>query len=134
QIAPVSAPLPTPRNFPFQWAGSGIHNSMVMLESAVGVSRAVTLQKANGTATVIVAAPLLAVVVNGPVTSNAAGTVPWASAVLIRLVHGVAAIGRRAPIDRATDSATPTRSIAVVFVLMLTLHICARDRLAWSGM
>src|SRR5260221_11887790 len=108
QMAPVSAPLPTPRNLPFQCAASGIHNSVRMLESAVGVNLVVTLQKGNGADTVIVAAVaalLLAVVVNGAVTSVAEVTVPSSNGTPIRLLHAVAAIGLRAVISTAVDKA-----------------------------
>ena len=112
-MAPVSAPLPTPRNLPFQCALSGIHNSVWMLESAVGVSLVVTLQNGKGADTVMVGAvaPLLfAVVVNGAVMSIADVTVPSSRLTPIRLLHAVAATGVRAVITIAVDRAAQKRS------------------------
>src|SRR6266850_7774244 len=77
-----------------------------MLESAVGVSVAVTLQKGNGADTVMVAAVaalLLAVVVNGAVMSIAEVTVPLNNGTPVRLLHAVAAIGRCAVSSIAVD-------------------------------
>src|SRR5580765_443697 len=107
-MAPVSAPFPTPRNLPFQCAASGIHNSVRMLESAVGVNVVVTLQKGKGADTVMVAALgalLLAVVVKGAVMSVADVTVPSSRWTPTRALHAVAAIGLRAVSSIAVDSA-----------------------------
>src|SRR5262249_20463346 len=104
QIAPVSAPLPTPRNLPFQCAASGIQISILMPESLVGVSVAVTLQNANGAETTIVAVPLLAVVVNGAVMSTALVIVPSKSDRPVRLVHAAAAT--RAVVSHGTIEIT----------------------------
>src|SRR3712207_4431948 len=75
-MAPVRAPLPTPRYLPFQLAASGIQSSMPMLESDVGVSVATTRQNGNGADTVISAVPLLAVVWYGSVIVVASVSVP----------------------------------------------------------
>src|SRR5215472_10002418 len=46
QIAPEKPPLPMPKNFPFQ-PDAGIHNSILMSESFVGLISAATRQKAG---------------------------------------------------------------------------------------
>jgi hypothetical protein len=74
-----------------------------MSESAVGVSVAVTRQNGNGAETVIVAAPLLAVVVYGAVISVADVTVPSGSGNVFRFAHGEAA--------RAGTAVSPTSVI-----------------------
>src|SRR5450631_2470637 len=77
-----------------------------MLESAVGVSVVVTLQKGKGADTVMVAAVaalLLAVVVNGAVMSVADVTVPSSNGTPVRLLHAVAAIGLSAVSSIAVD-------------------------------
>ena len=79
-----------------------------MLESAVGVSVVVTLQKGNGADTVMVAAVaalLLAVVVNGAVMSVADVTVPSSNRTPVRRLHAVAAIGLCAASSNAVDRA-----------------------------
>ncbi|HEY3159015.1 MAG TPA: hypothetical protein VGJ78_08660 [Vicinamibacterales bacterium] len=76
----------------------------------MGVSVAVTLQKGNGADTVMVAVPLLAVVVKGAVMSVADVTVPSSSRTLVRLLHAVAAIGRRAANDIAAKKAEQKRT------------------------
>src|SRR6185295_15378773 len=44
---PPSPPLPVPRNLPFHDAAAGIHNSILISESVVGISVACTRQNAG---------------------------------------------------------------------------------------
>src|SRR5580765_297331 len=91
-----------------------------MLESAVGVSVAVTLQKGKGADTVMVAAVgalLFAVVVNGAVMSVADVTAPSSRCALVRLAQAVAAIGLRAVSSIAVDRAEQKR-----IAIAKTLH------------
>ncbi len=113
-MAPVSAPLPTPRNLPFQCTASGIHSSIAISESAVGASVAVTLQNANGADTTIVADPLLAVVVNGAVMSVADVIVPPARENPRRLVHDVAAPIGGPDANQAADTMMENEAAAAI--------------------
>src|SRR5712671_4326622 len=84
-----------------------------MLESAVGVSVVVTLQKGKGADTVIVAAVaalLLAVVVNGAVMSVADVTAPSINGTPVRRLHAVAARELCPVSSTAVDRAEEKRS------------------------
>src|SRR5260221_4925253 len=68
-MTPPAPPLPVPRNLPFQVSAGGIHTSILMFDSAVGLSVAATRQKAG---TVIVGPFALAFGLNGPAATAAA--------------------------------------------------------------
>jgi hypothetical protein len=99
-----------------------------MLESVVGVSVAVTLQKGKGADTVIVAALaalLFAVVVNGAVMSVADVTVPSRRCAFVRLVQAVAAAGVRAVSSIAVDRAEQKIAIAkALHCFMISSSAC----------
>src|SRR5580765_6685464 len=46
-MTPAAPPLPVPRNLPFQTETGGIHSSILMCDSGVGVSVAATRQNAG---------------------------------------------------------------------------------------
>src|SRR5882724_6681899 len=68
-MTPPAPPLPVPRNLPFQVSAGGIHTSILMSDSGVGLSVAATRQKPG---TVMVGPFALAFGLNGPAATAAA--------------------------------------------------------------
>src|SRR5581483_12192327 len=98
-MTPWKPPPPVPRNLPFQLV-FGNQTSIRIAESLIGVSSAVTRQKAGRP---VIGAPPGGT--NTPLSLSVADvTVPWCSGSPARLVQGVAAAGvakKTAAVSRA---------------------------------